>query len=137
MIPELIRPEFKKNLRGVIIGPLLSDRSKIELRNLSFTAPRKLYEAGIPFSMMTDSPVIPEQYLPVCASIAVKEGLPEDEALKCITINPAKLYGLDDALGSIEEGKIANLAVFNGHPLDVRSRCRMTLINGEIVHNEF
>lgn len=137
MIPELLRPEFKKNLRGIIIGPLLSDRSKIELRNLSFTAPRKLYEAGIPFSMMTDSPVIPEQYLPVCASIAVKEGLPEDEALKCITINPARLYGLDDVIGSLEEGKYANLAVFNGHPLDVRSRCRMTLIEGEVVHKEF
>lgn len=136
MIPELIRPEFSKNLRGIIIGPLLSDRSKIELRNLTFKAPLKLYEAGIPFSMMTDSPVIPQQYLPVCASIAVREGLPEDEALRCITINPARLYGLDDMVGSIDEGKLANIAVFNGHPLDVRSRCVMTLVNGVVAHNE-
>ncbi len=136
MIPELIRPEFSKNLRGIIIGPLLSDRSKIELKNLTFKAPRKLYEAGIPFSMMTDSPVIPQQYLPVCASIAVREGLPEDEALRCITINPARLYGLDDKIGSIDEGKLANIAVFNGHPLDVRSRCVMTLVNGVVAHDE-
>jgi imidazolonepropionase-like amidohydrolase len=69
-------------------------------------------------------------------SIAVREGLPEDVALKAITINPAKICGIDDKVGTIETNKLANLAVFNGHPLDVRSRCVMTIINGKIVHNE-
>ncbi|MEG1559461.1 MAG: amidohydrolase [Clostridia bacterium] len=136
LIPDEIKAALKGNLIGIIIGPLLSDRSKVELKNLTFEAPRILYENGIDFAMMTDSPVIPEQYLSVCASIAVKEGLPEDIALKCITLNAAKVIGLDSRLGSIEPGKDADIAVFSGHPLDVRSRCKMTIIDGKMVHYE-
>ena len=73
LIADLVKPEFKKNLCGVIIGPLLSERSKIELKILH-SSTRILYEAGIEFAMMTDCPVIPQQYLPVCMSIAVREG---------------------------------------------------------------
>ena len=134
LIHPLIKKELEKNLVGVIIGPLLSDRSKIELRNLSFSSAKVLYEAGIPFAMMTDCPVIPQMYLPICMSIAVREGLPEDYALKPITINAAKILGIDDKTGSLDEGKLANIAVFDGDPIDVRSHCIMTLINGEIVH---
>ncbi|MBO6060968.1 MAG: amidohydrolase family protein, partial [Clostridia bacterium] len=136
LIPELIKEGAAATGAGVIIGPLLSDRSKIELRNQSFEAPRILYENGVEFAMMTDHPVIPEQYLPVCASIAVKEGLPEYEALKSITINAARIVGIDDRVGSIEVGKDADIAVFNGDPLDVRARCVLTVINGEICHDE-
>ncbi|MBQ1893086.1 MAG: amidohydrolase [Clostridia bacterium] len=136
MIPELLKEGIRDTGAGVIIGPLLCDRGKIETRNLSFEAPRILFENGIEFAMMTDHPVIPEQYLPVCASIAVKEGLPEYEALKAITINAARITGIDDRVGSIEPGKDADIAVFGGEPLDVRSRCVMTIINGEICHNE-
>ena len=136
MIPELLKEGIRDTGAGVIIGPLLCDRGKIETRNLSFESPRILYENGIEFAMMTDHPVIPEQYLPVCASIAVKEGLPEYEALKCITINPARIVGIDDRVGSLEPGKDADIGVYDGDPLDVRTRCVMTLINGEICHNE-
>ena len=136
MIPELLKEGIRDTGAGVIIGPLLCDRGKIELRNLSFESPRVLYENGIEFAMMTDHPVIPEQYLPICASIAVKEGLPEYEALKCITINAARITGIDDRVGSLEPGKDADIAVFNGDPLDVRSRCVLTVINGEVCHNE-
>ena len=136
MIPGLLKEGIRDTGAGVIIGPLLCDRGKIETRNLSFEAPRILFENGIEFAMMTDHPVIPEQYLPVCASIAVKEGLPEYEALKAITINAARITGIDDRVGSIEPGKDADIAVFGGEPLDVRSRCVMTIINGEICHNE-
>lgn len=136
MIPELLKEGIAETGAGVIIGPLLCDRGKIETRNLSFESPRILYENGIEFAMMTDHPVIPEQYLPVCASIAVKEGLPEYEALKSITINAAKITGLDDRVGSLEVGKDADIAVFNGDPLDVRSRCVLTVVNGEVCHNE-
>ena len=136
MISNIIKETIDETDCGIIIGPLFTDRSKIELRNLSFKAPLKLYEAGIEFAMMTDHPVIPEQYLPVCAAIAVREGLPEEAALRSITINPAKIVGIDDRLGSLEEGKDADIAVFSGHPLDFRSRCLLTLINGEIVHSE-
>lgn len=136
MIPELLKKGIEDTGAGVIIGPLLSDRSKIELRNQSYSAPRVLYENGIEFAMMTDHPVIPEQYLPICAGLAVREGLPEYEALKSITINAAKITGLDDRIGSIEPGKDADIAVFNGDPLEVKTRCVMTIINGRICHKE-
>ena len=136
LIPDLLKQGIEDTGAGIIIGPLLSDRSKIELRNQSFTAPAKLYENGIEFAMMTDHPVIPEQYIPVCAGIAVREGLPEYEALKSITINAAKIVGVDDRIGSITVGKDADIAVFNGDPLETRTRCVMTVINGEICHNE-
>lgn len=136
MIPDLIKQAVKEQGMGVIVGPLLSERSKVELRNLSFKAPKVLYEQGIEFAMMTDHPVIPEQYLPVCAALAVREGLPEEVALKSITINAARVVGIEDRVGSLEVGKDADIAVFNGHPLDFRSRCVLTFINGEQVHSE-
>jgi imidazolonepropionase-like amidohydrolase len=136
MIADILKEQLRELNAGIIIGPLLSDRSKIELKNLTFKAPAILYEAGVMFAMMTDHPVIPLQYLPVCAALAVREGLPEEEALKSITINAAKITGIDDRVGSIKIGKDADLAVFSGDPLDFRTRCVMTIINGEIVHDE-
>ena len=127
---------FKETGAGIIIGPLLTDRSKIELRNVSFSAPKALYDAGIDFAMMTDHPVIPEQYLPVCAALAVREGLPEDAALRSITINAARITGIDDRVGSLEVGKDADIAVFSGHPLDFRSRCVLCTVDGQVAHRE-
>lgn len=134
MIPELLKEGIRDTGAGIIIGPLLSDRSKIELRNQSFKAPVVLYENGIEFAMMTDHPVIPEKYLPICAGLSVREGLPWYEALKSITINAAKIVGIADRVGSIEKGKDADIAVFDGDPLDVYTHCVMTVINGEICH---
>lgn len=136
LIINRIKDDLKELGAGVIVGPLLSDRSKIELRNLSMTAPRTLYENGIKFAMMTDHPVIPEQYLPVCAALAVREGLPEKAALEAITINAAEIVGIGDRVGSLEVGKDADIAVYYGHPFDFRARCVMTLVNGEIVFDE-
>ena len=85
---------------------------------------------------MTDHPVIPEQYLSVCAALAVREGLPEDAALRSITINAARVVGIEDRVGSLEPGKDADVAVFSGHPLDFRARCVLTLVNGKIAHAE-
>lgn len=134
LIPDQIKEAVSDLGAGVIVGPLLCDRSKIELRNLSFEAPRKLYENGIPFAIMTDSPVIPEQYLSIEAGLAVREGLPEYEALKAITINAARITGLDDRIGSITKGKDADIAVFDGSPLQTLSHCVMTFINGKLCH---
>ena len=135
-IPEQLKEGIKATGAGVIIGPLLTDRSKIELKNKSYDAPRVLWENGIEFAMMTDHPVIPEQYITVAAALAVREGLPEYEALKSITINAAKIVGIDDRVGSLEPGKDADIAVFAGDPLDARVRCVVTVINGEVCHNE-
>ncbi|MEG1547906.1 MAG: amidohydrolase [Clostridia bacterium] len=136
LIIEHIKAALAHGCEGIIIGPLLSERSKIELKNLSFEAPRILYEAGIEFAMMTDHPVIPLQYLPVSAALAVREGLPEDVALRSITINAARIAGIADRVGSLEVGKDADVAVFSANPLDFRARCKLTLINGNVVHNE-
>ncbi len=136
MIPKFIKGAIAEQGAGVIIGPLLSERSKIELKNLTFEAPRILYENGIEFAMMTDSPVIPQQYLPICAALAVREGLPETEALRCITINAARISGIDERVGSLEAGKDADVAVFNGHPFDFRTRCVLTLVDGVVAHEE-
>lgn len=116
------------------VGPTLSSKSKVELRNKSWDTPRVLWQTGVHFCLITDHPVIPIEHLIVCASLAVKAGLPPDEALKGITIYAAEHLGLADRVGSIEPGKDADLAVWSGDPLDSRSSVVMTIIDGEKVY---
>ncbi len=117
----------------VIVGPLFSERSKVELKNMTFKAPGILSKAGVKVAMMTDHPVIPIQYLPVCAAIAVKEGMEEMEALKSITINAAEITGIADRVGSLEPGKDADIVIFDGHPLEFRTRAVWVFIDGYAV----
>ncbi len=118
----------------VVIGPSLSDRSKIELRNQSLKTPGILSKAGVKVAIMTDHPVIPLKYLGLCAAMAVKEGMPEEDALKAITINAAEIAGISDRVGSIEAGKDADIVIFSGHPFEFRSKVDMTIINGSVVY---
>ncbi len=136
MFASSLKKDIDELGAGVIVGPYMSDRSKIELKNGSMRAPAVLAENGVSFAIMTDHPVIPIQYLSVCAALAIREGLSEEEALRALTINPARITGLDGRIGSIEVGKDADIAVFGGNPFDFRSRCVLTLINGEIAHSE-
>lgn len=136
LITDKLKEALGEDCEGIIVGPLLTDRSKIELKNLSFKAPKVLEKAGIEYAMMTDHPVTPEQYLPICTAVAVREGASEEGALKAITINAAKITGIADRVGSIEVGKDADIAVFSGHPFDFRSRCVLTLVNGKVAHEE-
>lgn len=136
LITDKLKEALGEDCEGIIVGPLLADRSKIELKNLSFKAPKVLEQAGIEYAMMTDHPVTPEQYLPICTAVAVREGASEEGALKAITINAAKITGIADRVGSIEVGKDADIAVFSGHPFDFRSRCVLTLVNGKVAHEE-
>lgn len=136
LITDKLKEALGEDCEGIIVGPLLTDRSKIELKNLSFKAPKVLEQAGIEYAMMTDYPVTPEQYLPICTAVAVREGASEEGALKAITINAAKITGIADRIGSIEVGKDADIAVFSGHPFDFRSRCVLTLVNGKVAHEE-
>lgn len=129
----LIADEIKRANVPVILGPLLSDRSKIELMNLTFKAPAIMHKAGVRFALMTDHPVIPLQYLILSAALAVREGLPEREALMAVTKNAAWTIGLDDRLGSLEVGKDADFAIYDGHPLDARSSARQVYVAGELV----
>lgn len=136
LITDKLKEALSEDCEGIIVGPLLTDRSKIELKKLSFKAPKVLEQAGIEYAMMTDHPVTPEQYLPICTAVAVREGASEEGALKAITINAAKITGIADRVGSIEVGKDADIAVFSGHPFDFRSRCVLTLVNGKVAHEE-
>ena len=119
---------------GIILGPLLCDRSKPELKRLSMKAPAILHRAGVKFALMTDHGVIPEQYLPVEAGLCVREGLPEMEALRAITINAAEVIGLADRIGSLAPGKDADLALFDGHPLETRTHTSLVLVGGEVAY---
>ena len=129
LIADILKAENVK----VIIGPLLSERSKIELKNLTYDAPRILKEAGVKFALMTDHPVIPLQYLPVTAALAVREGLDERTALEAITINAAEITGIADRVGSLAPGKDADIALFSGNPLDWRVKAQRVFINGQEV----
>jgi imidazolonepropionase-like amidohydrolase len=119
--------------KGIILGPTLSNRSKVELQNLTFETPGILTKAGLKVAIMTDHPVIPLQYLPICAGIAAREGMDEEEALKAITINAAEILGIADKLGSLEIGKDADIVIYSGHPFDLRSKVEFVMVNGKIV----
>lgn len=114
----------------VLCGPLLCDRSKPELRHLTPANPAHLHAAGIPIGIITDHPVIPLQYLGVCAGLAVREGLPFEEALRALTIGPAQICGIDERVGSIRAGKDADLVLFADNPLTVEARPLAVIAGG-------
>ena len=132
---HLIADELVKEGKGCLVGPTLGDKSKFELKNKSFDTPRVLNEAGLNICIITDAPVIPLEYLSLCAGLAVNAGLPEEEAWKAITINPAVITGISDRVGSLEVGKDADVAIFRGNPItDLQYTVAYTIIDGQIVH---
>ena len=132
---HLIVEELKAAGKPCLIGPTFGSRTKVELRNKSFETPKILTDAGIKTAIITDSNVIPIQHLPMCAGMAVKAGLAEEEAWRAITINPAEITGIDDKVGSLKVGKDADIAIFKGNPLlDVDYETVITIIDGKIVY---
>jgi len=118
----------------VIIGPLFTSRSKVELRNRSLDNPGKLASAGVTIAITTDHPVVPINFLAHQAALSVKHGLDRETALRALTINPARIIGVDDRIGSIEPGKDADLVIWSGDPLDVLSRVTRALMDGEEIY---
>jgi imidazolonepropionase-like amidohydrolase len=119
----------------VIIGPLLTSRSKVELRNRSLANPGRLAKAGVTIAITTDHPVVPVNFLAHQAALAVKDGLDRETARQALTINPARIVGIDDRLGSIEPGKDADLVIWSGDPLDVLSRAVRVFIDGAEIYS--
>ena len=115
------------------VGPSLTHASKFELQNKSWETPGILARKGCQVSIITDSPVIPQEYLPLCAGLAVKAGMDPFEALKAITINPAKQIGIADRVGSIEAGKDADIVITDGDPMVSNTAVKTVFINGEVV----
>ena len=131
---HLIADVLAKKGYPVLVGPSLGNKSKFELKNKTFATPGILYKAGLPVCIITDAPVIPLYHLPLCAGLAVKEGLPEDEAWRAITINPAKVAGIESRVGSLEAGKDADIAIFCGNPLrDIQAWALEVFVNGKPV----
>ncbi|HPZ23198.1 MAG TPA: amidohydrolase family protein, partial [Bacillota bacterium] len=119
---------------AAMVGPTLGTRPKIELVNTSFSTPGILFRAGVKVALVSDHPVFPVEQLPIQAALVHKAGLPEEETLKAITINPAEIMGIHHRVGSIEPGKDADIIILNGHPFDWRTKVEKTLIDGEIVY---
>ena len=130
---HLIVDELKAANVPVAVGPGLSSPSKLELLNLSWTTPGILASAGIQVSIITDAPVVPQQYLPLCAGEAVKAGMDPFLALQAITINPARHIGVEDRVGSLEEGKDADIVLADGNPLVSDTSIKYVIVNGKIL----
>lgn len=116
-----------------IVGPSLASRNKKEVGQSDFKTAGVLKKAGVTVALTTDHPVSRIQYLPLCAALAAKEGLGEKEALRAITIEAARICRVDDRLGSLKEGKDADIVIINGNPLEIASTVEFTIINGETV----
>ena len=131
----LIAGELAEEGRSAFVGPTLGSKSKIELRNKSFTTPKVLHEAGVPISIITDAPVIPLQYLPMCAGLAVNSGLDYEEGWRAITINPAVQTGIGDRVGSLEPGKDADVVIWTADPMKtLGAQAYTTIVDGKVVY---
>ncbi len=130
---HLIADELAKEHVPMAVGPSLTNASKYELRNKSFKTPGVLSNAGCQVSIITDAPVIPQQYLPLCAGLAVKSGMDPFKALQAITINAARHAQIADRVGSLEKGKDADFIIVEGNPMEIASSIHYVYIDGEAV----
>ena len=131
---HLIAEELAQENVPLAVGPTLGHAVKFELRNKSWETPGVLQKAGCQVSIITDSPVIPQKYLPLCAGLAVKSGMDPFGALQAITINPARHIGIADRVGSLEAGKDADIVLTDGSPFEVSTSVKMVFIDGEQVY---
>lgn len=133
---HLIAPEIARTGYPAIVGPDLACRNKIEVQNMAFKTVGVLNKAGVMTAITTDHPVSLIQSLPLCAGLAVKAGLEMEEGYKSITINPAIICGVADRVGSLEIGKDADIAIFDGNPMEVFTHTLYTIIDGVIVYDK-
>ena len=131
----LIAEELAAEGYPAFVGPSFGSKSKIELMHKDFTTPGILHKAGVPVSIITDAPVTPLEYLPMCAGFAVSAGLPYEEGWRAITINPATQTGIGDRVGSLEVGKDGDVVIWQGDPLlEVGAEAYITVVNGRVVY---
>jgi len=130
---HLVADELAKENVMLAVGPTLTHATKFELRNKSWETPGVLSKAGCHVSIITDAPVIPQKYLPLCAGLAVKAGMDPFEALKAITIHPAEHAGVAERVGSLEIGKDADIVITSGCPFEVSTEVKAVFIDGKRV----
>lgn len=133
---SLIADELAEEGLPAFVGPSFGSKTKIELANKSFATPAVLTEAGVTVSIITDAPVIPLQYLPMCAALAANSGLDKEDAWKAVTINPAVSTGIGDRVGSLEPGKDADIVIWTADPMTtVGAESYITIVDGKIVYH--
>ena len=131
----LITEELLEAGYPLMLGPLITGTHKVECKNKSLETPAKLKKAGLSFCIVTDSPVVPLEYLPMCAGLAVRDGLDVDDAWRAITVEPAKILGVADRIGSIEKGKDADIVIWDKDPLmTVGAVSYRTIVDGKVVY---
>lgn len=133
---HLIAEEIKESDFPAIVGPDMASRNKIEVQNMAFKTVGILNKKGICTAITTDHPVSMIQFLPICAGLAVKSGLPPQEGLRSITINAARICGVSDRVGSLEPGKDGDVVIFDGNPLEVFTSALCTIIEGKVVYQD-
>ncbi len=133
---HLIAEEIKESGFPAIVGPDMASRNKIEVQNMAFKTVGILNKEGICTAITTDHPVSMIQFLPICAGLAVKSGLPPQEGLRSITINAARICGVSDCVGSLEPGKDGDVVIFDGNPLEVFTSALCTIIEGKVVYQD-
>lgn len=131
---DIVAELLKRKNASINLGPTLTDRSKPELKNLSFDTYSRLSNMGLSVAIITDHPEITIENLPLCAALAVSHGMDKNQAFAAITLNAAKNCRIDDRIGSLEVGKDADIALFTDSPVEYGSKCIATIINGNIVY---
>lgn len=132
---HLIADDLVKENYPMAVGPTLTHATKFELKDKSWITPKVLSDLGGQVSIITDSPVIPEQHLPMCAALAIKAGMDPFKALQAITINPAKHIGIEDRVGSLEMGKDGDVLITKGDLFAINHDVVKVIINGKIVYD--
>ena len=131
----MIAEELAAEGYPAFIGPMLTAKSKPEIKNKSFSTAAELHKAGVPISIITDAPVNPLENLPLCAGLAIGAGLPYEEAWKAITINPATQTSISDRVGSLEVGKDGDVVIWNADPLKtIGASAYVTVVDGKVVY---
>ena len=133
----VIADELAKEGYPAFVGPSLGSKTKVELTNKSFATANALHTAGVHISIITDAPVIPLQYLPMCAGLAADAGLDREEAWRAITINPATALGIADRVGSLEPGKDGDVVIWSADPITTLAAAAVvTVIDGKVVYQK-
>lgn len=130
---HLIADYIARKKVPIVVGPSLSARVKVELKEITFKTPKILFEHGVLFAIMTDAPVLPINSLPLMVGYSIKEGLPWKEGLKAVTSNAAEICGVSNRIGLIKKGMDADIAVFKGDPFSIEGRCVLTIVDGKVV----
>jgi len=131
---HLMAEELVKRNIPAVVGPNMTAKYKVELRNRTLATPGILVKAGVKVALTTDHWVVPVQYLPVSLIMAVKEGLDRDEALKLVTVNPAEIMGVGDRIGSLKAESDGDVVIWSGDPLDIYQRPLSVFVDGQEVY---